>query len=87
MNSRKKLLLVLGLLLFFCAGSYAQQRYGSANRTRSRHVKGFKRVKHYELLTIYGGVGFATYYGDLCEGMECMKLRPQFGIGALYRQI
>jgi hypothetical protein len=85
MNSRKKLLLVLGLLLFFCAGSYAQQRYGSANRTRSRHVKGFKRVKHYELLTIYGGIGFATYYGDLCEGMECMKLRPQFGIGALYR--
>lgn len=85
MNSKKNLLLALGLLLFFSVESFAQQRYGSPNRTRSRHIKGFKKVKHYELLTIYGGIGFSTYYGDLCEGMECMKLRPQFGIGALYR--
>ena len=86
MNSRKKVLLLFSLaLLFFIADSaLAQQRY-SATRARSRHVKGFKKVKHYELLTIYGGLGFATYYGDLCEGIDCMKLRPQLGVGALYR--
>jgi len=85
MNSRKNLLLVLGLLLIFTLDSMGQGKYNNPNRTRSRHVKGFKKIKHYELLTVYGGLGFSTYYGDLCEGMDCMKLRPQFGIGALYR--
>lgn len=85
MNSKKLLFLALCLILFWDTDSFAQQKYASANRTRSRHITGMKRIKHYELLTIYGGIGFSTYYGDLCEGMDCMKLRPQFGIGALYR--
>jgi hypothetical protein len=86
MNSKKNLLLVIGLVLLFCTETLSQQRYGNgASRTRSRHIKGFNRVEHYELLTVYGGIGFATYYGDLCEGIECMKPRLNFGIGALYR--
>jgi hypothetical protein len=84
MNASKKVLLIACLSLFFLADNVVAQQY-SGTRTRSRHVKGFKKVKHYELLTIYGGLGFSTYYGDLCEGLDCMKLRPQFGIGALYR--
>jgi len=86
MTSKKNLLLVIAIVLLFCVEAFSQQRYGnSASRTRSRHIKGFNRVEHYELVTIYGGVGFATYYGDLCEGMDCMNPRLNFGIGGLYR--
>jgi len=86
MNSKKNLLLIVGIVLLFSIDAFSQGRYGnSASRTRSRHIRGFNRVEHYELLTIYGGIGFATYYGDLCEGLECMKPRLNVGIGALYR--
>ncbi|MDB5256715.1 MAG: hypothetical protein JWM14_1410 [Chitinophagaceae bacterium] len=86
MNSKKNLLLIVGFVLLFSVEALSQQRYGNAaSRIRSRHIKGFNRVEHYELLTVYGGIGFATYYGDLCEGIECMKPRLNFGIGALYR--
>jgi hypothetical protein len=86
MNSKKNLLLIVGFILLFSVEAISQQRYGSAaSRVRSRHIKGFNRIEHYELLTVYGGIGFATYYGDLCEGIECMKPRLNFGIGALYR--
>ncbi len=87
MNSKKNLLLVVGIIvLLFCSEAYSQQRYGNAaSRVRSRHIKGFNRIEHYELLTIYGGLGFATYYGDLCEGYDCMTPKLNFGIGALYR--
>lgn len=87
MNAKNNnLLLIIGLLLLFSVETSAQQRYGNpASRTRSRHIKGFNRIEHYELLTIYGGIGFATYYGDLCEGFNCMKPRLNVGIGALYR--
>ena len=86
MNSKKKLLLIVGLVLLFSVEALSQQKFGnSASRVRSRHIKGFNRIEHYELLTLYGGIGFSTYYGDLCEGLECMKPRLNFGIGALYR--
>ncbi|MBC7486849.1 MAG: hypothetical protein H7282_08865 [Cytophagaceae bacterium] len=86
MNSKKNLLLIVGLVLLFSVDAFSQGKYGnSASRIRSRHIKGFNRVEHYELLTVYAGIGFATYYGDLCEGIECMKPRLNLGIGALYR--
>ncbi|MDB5272159.1 MAG: hypothetical protein JWO58_526 [Chitinophagaceae bacterium] len=86
MTSKNNLLLIVGIVLLFCAEAMSQQKFGnSASRIRSRHIKGFNRIEHYELLTVYGGVGFSTYYGDLCAGIECMKPRFNAGIGALYR--
>lgn len=86
MNAKKNLLLIAGLILLFSFEALSQGRYGnSPSRNRSRHIKGFNRVEHYELLTVYAGLGFSTYYGDLCEGFECMKPRLNIGIGALYR--
>ncbi|MFQ3575491.1 MAG: DUF6089 family protein, partial [Cytophagales bacterium] len=32
-----------------------------------------------------GGLGTGTYFGDLCEKMECAILRPQLNVGINYR--
>jgi Outer membrane protein beta-barrel domain len=86
MNSKKNLLLVIGFVLLFSVEAMSQQKFGNpSSRVRSRHIKGFNRIEHYELLTVYAGIGLSTYFGDLCEGLECMKPRLNFGVGALYR--
>ncbi len=41
-------------------------------------------IKH-EKLSLTGSLGLTTYYGDLCDKFECMKFRPNFGIGLWYR--
>lgn len=32
-----------------------------------------------------GGIGTGMYFGDLCGGLDCNKLRPDFSLGATYK--
>jgi hypothetical protein len=36
-------------------------------------------------IKVSGGLGTGTYFGDLCEKLECVILRPQLNAGANYR--
>jgi hypothetical protein len=38
-----------------------------------------------EMLSIYGSLGLANYYGDLCDNFECIHPRPNIGVGLIYR--
>jgi hypothetical protein len=49
------------------------------------HAGNTKDFIQFERLSFTGGFGFSTYYGDLCDNIECMRLRPNLGVGAIYR--
>jgi hypothetical protein len=38
-----------------------------------------------ELLSVFGSVGTANYYGDLCDNFACIHPRPNIGAGVIYR--
>ena len=58
---------------------------GQYHKGKSSHNISLKGVSKNELISIYGTIGYATYYGDLCDGMECFTFRPQIGIATLLR--
>ena len=82
MKTKRIIFLLLFLAVVLNAATVEAQ---SRRNIRSRHIKGWKKVKHYELLTLYGGLELPQYYGDLCEKMSCVKPMLGFGFGAYYR--
>ncbi|TAH27057.1 MAG: hypothetical protein EAZ07_02150 [Cytophagales bacterium] len=71
---RSQLFLTSILIIFSLTTSNAQYK-----RSKSK-----KFTKH-EKLQYTAGLGLGSYYGDLCDGFDCMQFRPNFGIGAIYR--
>ncbi|HEX8547570.1 MAG TPA: hypothetical protein VF691_11450 [Cytophagaceae bacterium] len=76
-----KNLRIISLIIFLLLGmgkSFSQ----NSGAGKMKNTTGF--LKH-EKLSILGGIGFSTYYGDLCDKFSCMTPRFNGGIGLLYR--
>lgn len=76
--SRAKRTIMSSKFLYLIAFVYCLSVPLFAQKPASRFIR-------HEKLSVTAGLGFSTYYGDLCSKFECMKFRPNFGIGAWYR--
>ncbi len=83
---------VVSTFIFFafalCAFNVSAQKKlykGQYHKGKSQPNISFKGVSKHELITLFLTTGYATYYGDLCDGVDCFKFRPQFGGGAILR--
>lgn len=59
-------------------GQYHRGRNKAPNVT-------FKNISKNELISLFLTTGTATYYGDLSEGKQSIRFRPQVGGGAILR--
>jgi len=89
MTFKKFPILVLLFCIFLSFNSNAQTKRiykGLYHRGKSQQNISLKNISKNELISIFGTTGYATYYGDLCDGIECFfTFRPQVGVGALLR--
>ncbi len=73
-------------LCVFNVNAQSKKLYkGQYHRGKSQSNISFKGISKNELITIFMTTGYATYYGDLCDGMDCFTFRPQLGGGAILR--
>jgi hypothetical protein len=93
---RKLLFIVLIFSVLFLTGAMnaqAQKRYRGQHKHQNKHrassksrgLVGLDDWKKHELVSIYANVGYALYYGDLCDKIECFSPDPLLGVGVLYR--
>lgn len=76
----------MGLLLTFISPSFSQRSSITGSRFKlSRKKKGRKPLNYINHLDITGQIGSASALGDLCNGAECIKASPLFGLGLQYR--
>lgn len=85
-----RVITVFAFLLFstFIFDANAQNRKlykGQYHRGKAQPNISLKGISKNELITIFLTTGYATYYGDLCDGIQCFKFRPQIGGGMLLR--
>ncbi|MBC7451311.1 MAG: hypothetical protein H7259_07455 [Cytophagales bacterium] len=73
------------LQVVFFEASAQQKRKGQYHRAGSSGKISLKNIKKRELLTLYANTGTATYFGELCDGLDCFTFRPQFGAGLSLR--
>lgn len=82
------------LLVGFSQQSNAQYKKNKSSITGSKFKMkkrkpggGSRRMPQNYLNSIKGmaGINGASYYGDLCDGPECMTIRPSLTLGANYR--
>lgn len=76
------------LVNVFVYEAHAQHRRiykGQFHKGKDQPTISLKNISKNELITLFGSLGYATYYGDLCEGLDCFTFRPQIGAGALLR--
>ncbi|WMJ73294.1 DUF6089 family protein [Cytophagaceae bacterium ABcell3] len=45
----------------------------------------WRNIQRDERLSVLGSLGLSAYFGDVCESFDCMQLRPNAGIGAIFR--
>jgi hypothetical protein len=88
MNSFR-LLFILSILLNLLileANAQSKRIYkGQYHRGKSQPNITLRKISKNELITLTGTTGYATYYGDLCQGIQCFKFRPQLGLSAVLR--
>ncbi|WP_291276160.1 outer membrane beta-barrel protein [Flavobacterium sp.] len=77
--------IVLNALTFDANAQNRRIYKGQYHKGKSQPNISLKNISKNELITLFGSLGYATYYGDLCEGVDCFKFRPQIGGGALLR--
>lgn len=59
---------------------------GNAQRRRGRpSTRKFKSHNFVNNISVIGGLGVSSYYGDICSGFDCVVLRPSASIGGQYR--
>jgi len=58
---------------------------GQYHRGKYEPMISLRNIKKREAITLYGNTGYATYYGDLCDGLDCFTFRPQLGAGVMLR--
>ena len=85
-----RLVLLLNFILLnvlaFEASAQSRRIYkGQYHKGKSQPSITLKKISKNELITVFGSLGYATYYGDLCEGFDCFKFRPQIGVGGILR--
>lgn len=77
---------LLSSILIFDTHAQTRSPYKGQYKKRnsSRNIS-FNRISKNELVSLFLTTGYATYYGDLCDGIHCFKFRPQIGAGAILR--
>jgi hypothetical protein len=79
-------LLLFCIFLAFSSNAQSKRIYkGQYHKGRSAPYISLKKISKNELISVFGTLGYATYYGDLCDGIDCFTFRPQIGAGALLR--
>jgi len=73
--------------VFFDAEAQGQKRLykGQYHHGKYEPKISLTNIKKREAITFYGNTGYATYYGDLCDGFDCFTFRPQLGAGVMLR--
>lgn len=77
--------IVLNVFAFEASAQSRRIYKGQYHKGKSQPSITLKKISKNELITVFGSLGYATYYGDLCEGLDCFTFRPQIGGGALLR--
>jgi hypothetical protein len=88
MRFRKFSISVLLFCIFLSFNVNAQTKRiykGQYHRGKAQPNITLKKISKNELISLFGTTGYSTYYGDLCDGIDCFKFRPQIGIGGLLR--
>jgi len=92
--NQMRLTRLLIICAFIFAGLLGSNSYGQGDKKlyRGQYHRGRKNpgislrgISKNELITLYLTTGYATYYGDLCNGIQCFKFRPQVGGGVILR--
>lgn len=78
-----RLIILLFLLIILPLSVWAQRKPVNKGRNFKYRVSSSYRVR--EVLSVYGSLGLANYYGDLCDNFECIQPRPTLGAGMIYR--
>lgn len=78
-------ILFCSILLSFNSNAQSRNYKGQYHRGKRKPNISLKNVSKNELISLFGTTGYATYYGDLCDGVDCFKFRPQIGVGGLLR--
>jgi len=77
--------IVLNIFAFEANAQNRRIYKGQYHKGKSQPNISLKNISKNELITLFGSLGYATYYGDLCEGFDCFTFRPQIGGGAILR--
>jgi hypothetical protein len=79
-------LLLISFVLPFITNAQTKHIFkGKYHRGKTQPNISLKGISKNELVSIFVTTGYSTYYGDLCDGIDCFKFRPQIGVGALLR--
>jgi hypothetical protein len=91
---RLRLFLILFTLLLFGTTQEVKAQAKQAKRFKGGYHHGryepffsMNRIKKHELWSVYATLGYAAYYGDLCDGWDCHTFNPSFAIGFYYRTL
>lgn len=76
---------VLSTFIFDANAQNRKLYKGQYHRGKAQPNISLKNISKNELITLFLTTGYATYYGDLCDGIQCFKFRPQLGVGGLLR--
>jgi hypothetical protein len=77
--------LLLSTFVFEVQAQSKKLYKGQTHRGNSQRMISLKNITKNELVSFFLTTGTATYFGDLCSGIHCVKFRPQIGVGALLR--
>lgn len=79
------LVLLISLNLLFAQQNQQHHKHGHhVHKTLHPHMH-LHQKNYLNSIKLSGGFGTGTYYGDLCDNMECFVFRPQINVGANYR--
>lgn len=73
------------VIILFAVISLPFTAFGQRKGGRNFKYRVSTAYKVRELLSVYGSLGLANYYGDLCDNFECIHPRPTIGAGLIYR--
>jgi len=71
----KTTLIILASIFLFSSSSFSQPK----------KKRGGNGIEYINSLQISGGLGTASYFGDLCDNFDCAVFRPNLNFGVVYR--
>jgi hypothetical protein len=79
----KKSGLILAASLALSTAVFAQHE-GAKHHSHTQTLKS-KKLNALNFIKLTGGLGLSSYYGDICDGWDCYKLRHSLSAGAYFR--
>lgn len=80
----KKLSLIFAVSFLFLSSTVSAQHEGAKHHGHTQTLKS-KKLNALNFIKISGGLGMSAYYGDICNGWECYKLRHSLSAGGYFR--